>query len=145
MVEATNYPSLKNTVIQDQCFVGLNVAEFFRVFFSDHAPYNFQEFNVKRGDRNITYRTWTPVIFDPSHRLQQNEPLSMRPDAKTTTAPATTTTKTESSLYCDYHSYQTRTLNFQAKTNNGLLGPQQWFVGTCICDDNKNTTMDDGY
>ncbi|GAX20236.1 hypothetical protein FisN_15Lh284 [Fistulifera solaris] len=102
-----NFTDLKHHVVTEREFIGLNVIEFFRVFFGDDAPYSFKEFQKKRGDLDIQYGKWSDEL--------PKGPLSLHPPSTAGDFPFDTTT---------YVSYQTRTLNFKAKTNNSsLLGP----------------------
>jgi hypothetical protein len=102
-----NFTDLKHHVVTDREFIGLNVIEFFSVFFGDDAPYSFKEFQKKRGDLDIQYGKWSDELA--------KGPLSLHPPSTAGDFPFDTTT---------YVSYQTRTLNFKAKTNNSsLLGP----------------------
>jgi hypothetical protein len=110
----SQYPVLPQAVVANQQIVGLNVIECFRVFFANDAPYCFKEFQKKRGDLDISYGPWKARHL-ASHLATQ--PLSMHPDA---------TLVSKRDLLddpMDYYSYQTRVLKFQAKTNNGLMGP----------------------
>ena len=97
------YPPLDFAVIENQALDGLNVVQFFDVFFSDTAPYNFRDFQIQRGDKNVEYGTWKQV--------QDTSMLSMHPAAGR--APAD----------LEYRSWIERELHFQAKTNNTFLGP----------------------
>ncbi|GAX12805.1 hypothetical protein FisN_15Hh284 [Fistulifera solaris] len=102
-----NFTDLKHQVVTDREFIGLNVIEFFHVFFGDDAPYSFKEFQKKRGDLDIQYGSWSDELA--------KGPLSLHPPSTAGDFPFDATT---------YVSYQTRTLNFKAKTNNSnLLGP----------------------
>ena len=104
---ATSFTDLKNHVVTDREFVGLNVIEFVRVFFGDDAPYSFKEFQKKRGDLDIHYGRWSDEVAQG--------PLSLHPPSTAGDFPLETTA---------YLSYRTRTLTFKAKTNNSsLLGP----------------------
>lgn len=104
-----HYPPLKNTVVKDGgALVGLNVLDFFHVFFDDDAPYNFNAFQTKRGDIDIKYGSWEPrppvgsiSMFAPSspEAVKKNFPPDMA-----------------------FRSLQMRTLNFKAKTN-AFFGP----------------------
>jgi hypothetical protein len=51
------FPPLQNVIVSET-LKGLNGLEFFHVFFSDEAPFSFQEFQSKRGDVNIDYPSW---------------------------------------------------------------------------------------
>mmetsp|Transcript_24613 Transcript_24613/g.34734 ORF Transcript_24613/g.34734 Transcript_24613/m.34734 type:complete len:798 (+) Transcript_24613:996-3389(+) len=55
------FPELPNEVVKDVEFPGLSASDFFRVFFSDDAPYNFSEFQKNRGDVDISYGKWASV------------------------------------------------------------------------------------
>lgn len=99
----THFPPLEFPVLQNSNLEGLNVVQFFDVFFSDTAPYNFREFQLQRGDKNVEYGPWTPVANGQA-------PLSMHPAA--VVAPNVTP-----------RSWVERELHFQAKTNNTFLGP----------------------
>lgn len=104
---AANFTDLKHHVVTDRELIGLNVIEFFRVFFGDDAPYSFKEFQKKRGDLDINYGRWSDEVA--------KGPLSLHPPSTAGDFPFDTT---------PYLSYRTRTLNFRAKTNNSsLLGP----------------------
>jgi hypothetical protein len=94
--------------VVDREFVGLNVIQFFNVFYDDNAPYNFVQFQKKRGDKNIQYGPWGTTSATAG-------PLSLHPP---TDAPTDTLTT------MPYTSFQTRRLTFLAKTNtSSLLGP----------------------
>lgn len=54
-----HFPPLENQVVTAE-FPGLNALEFFHVFFSDHAPYSWKEFQQSMGDVEIEFGTWTP-------------------------------------------------------------------------------------
>jgi hypothetical protein len=97
------YPPLKNQVVQDVEMLGLNTVQFFRVFFANAAPYNFLEYQKKRGDIDITYGLWED--------LTNEGPASLHPKA---------TNRLPSDL--GYHSFQERILKFRAKTNS-FIGP----------------------
>jgi hypothetical protein len=99
-----NYPSLKNQVVKDEEMLGLSASQFFKVFFSDDAPYNFLEFQKKRGDIDIEYGAWKDVEWETG-------PISMHAAAK-------------GSLPSDlgHLFFQERTLYFKAKTNS-FFGP----------------------
>ena len=103
----THYPPLEEVVADARQVKGLNVKQFFSVFFSDEAPYNFMQFQKKRGDKDIVYGKWKPIDLD-----EETTTLSMHPHA-------------EKLLPDDleYEQYITRTLEFQAKTNNTFFGP----------------------
>mmetsp|Transcript_23033 Transcript_23033/g.64089 ORF Transcript_23033/g.64089 Transcript_23033/m.64089 type:complete len:752 (-) Transcript_23033:106-2361(-) len=104
-VEA-HYPKLEQVVVETNVLVGLNVKQFFQVFLSDNAPYNFMEFQKHRGDKNINYGSWKPMEVD------NTVPISMHP-----------TTDSTAILDFECQDYLTRTLTFQAKTNNTFFGP----------------------
>ena len=99
-----NYPFLENQLVNMVEFTGLNVVQFFQVFFADNAPYNFAEFQKKRGDKHIEYSKWSELAL-------LDDPVSLHPTAA-------------SNLPSDfeYRSYRGRTLHFEAKTNS-LFGP----------------------
>jgi hypothetical protein len=95
------YPPLTNSVMDKEQFIGLNVVEFFNVFFADDAPYNFLEFQKKRGDTDIVYQPWSDVS------LSRADALSLHPCAFS---------KKQSSAIPHYELYQQRTMYFKAKT-----------------------------
>jgi hypothetical protein len=99
-----HYPSLKNQVVKDEEMLGLSALQLFKVFFSDDAPYNFLEFQKKRGDIDIEYGAWKDVEWETG-------PISMHAAAK-------------GSLPSDlgHLFFQERTLYFKAKTNS-FFGP----------------------
>jgi len=97
------YPLLENSIVNDREFVGLNVIQFFQVFYADHAPYNFMEYQKKRGDIDIKYGAWED--------LSQGGPLSMHPEAPP-----------DFPRDIEYHAYKGRSLSFKAKTNS-FFGP----------------------
>ena len=99
-----HYPSLKNQVVNDEEMLGLSALQLFKVFFSDDAPYNFLEFQKKRGDIDIEYGAWKDVEWETG-------PISMHAAAK-------------GSLPSDlgHLFFQERTLYFKAKTNS-FFGP----------------------
>lgn len=99
----SNYPELKNTVIQDCPIIGLNTVEFFRVFLDDDAPYNFKVFQEKRGDIDIQYGNW-------KHLPESG--LSLIPSKSDNDFPTG----------LEYHSFQGRVLTFKARTNS-FIGP----------------------
>ena len=98
-----HYPVLEYPVLTQQKLEGLNVVQFFDVFLSDSAPYNFREFQVRRGDKNVEYGTWRPV--------QDESTLSMHPLA------------VPFPVGLEYRTWVERELHFKAKTNNSFLGP----------------------
>jgi hypothetical protein len=51
------FPPLQNVIVSET-LKGLNGLEFFHVFFSDEAPFSFEEFQSKRGDVHIDYPSW---------------------------------------------------------------------------------------
>jgi hypothetical protein len=99
-----HYPSLKNQVVKDEEMLGLSAVQFFKVFFNDDAPYNFKEFQKKRGDIDIEYGAWKDVEWETG-------PISMHAAAK-------------GLLPSDlgHLFFQERTLYFKAKTNS-FFGP----------------------
>jgi hypothetical protein len=99
-----HYPPLKNQVVKDEEMLGLSAVQFFKVFFNDDAPYNFLEFQKKRGDIDIEYGSWQDVEWETG-------PISMHQAAK-------------ASLPSDlgHLFFQERTLKFKAKTNS-FFGP----------------------
>lgn len=101
------YPQLKCKSANGLEFKGLNAQEFFDVFFADDAPYTFSEFQKKRKDRKVRYGQW--------EELEGVTQMSLV-DARAIKGPVNT------SLNPNYH-FRERVLNFDAKTNNGLLGP----------------------
>lgn len=101
----THFTPLKHEVVVNEEFVGLNVEEFFQVFFADKAPYHFKEFQKNRGDLGICYKNWEPAPVCGS--------LSLHPPIG---APAFD--------FDVYHSLQQRLVTFRAKTNSSaFLGP----------------------
>jgi VAD1 Analog of StAR-related lipid transfer domain len=116
-VEAT-YPHLDHPILNDQVFYGLSALETFKIFFDDRAPYNFIEFQKKRGDVDITYRPWEPIVPDSedndtnAHRVPCPTPL-FSPRA----APEATVVPPPAVL-----AYQQRVVTFKAKTN-AIFGP----------------------
>lgn len=120
MLIQDHYPPLPNTIVEDQMFTGLNVIEFFQVFFDDNAPFNFMEFQKKRGDLNIHYGTWTameqpPISLHPPMERSNKQSISEQ-DSSTNTIPVIPMN--------DYYAYRQRQLTFHAKTNSsGFLGP----------------------
>lgn len=98
-----HYPKLEQNTIAGYSFVGLNVVQFFIVFFADDAPYNFYEFQRRRGDEDIKYGSWKEV----QHTVQS---LSMHPEA-------------QSKMDDNSYKFFTRKLHFKAKTNNSFIGP----------------------
>lgn len=97
-----HYPPLENEIVNRRGFFGLNVIQFFRVFFADKAPYNFLEFQKKRGDLDIVYGPWKDT--------EASGPLSLMVENKAFPSEL------------EYLSYQGRALTFRAKTNS-FLGP----------------------
>jgi hypothetical protein len=99
-----HYPPLKNQVVKDEKMMGLSAVQFFKVFFNDDAPYNFLEFQKKRGDIDIKYGPWQDLECETG-------PISMHPRAKQL-------------LPSDlgHLFFQERTLKFKAKTNS-FFGP----------------------
>ena len=69
-----HYPSLKFCAEENVDFAGLNALEFFHVFFATDAPYNFQELQKKRKDKDIVYGDW--------RSLGQAKQLSLHPKAQ---------------------------------------------------------------
>lgn len=57
-----HYPPLKNRVVNQVEFHGLNTCEFFQVFFGDDAPYSMKDFQQKRGDVDVSYGLWEDVV-----------------------------------------------------------------------------------
>jgi hypothetical protein len=55
-----HFPPLENQLVTAE-FPGLNALEFFHVFFSDHAPYSWKEFQQSMGDVDIEFGTWNKV------------------------------------------------------------------------------------
>lgn len=101
------FPPLKNTVMEcGGAFVGLNVVDFFKVFFDDDAPYNFQVFQEKRGDFDIHFGSWEPLATDGAISL----------------FPSTSNAFADFPCNIAYRSFQGRTLTFKAKTNS-FFGP----------------------
>ena len=111
----SHYPPLGHAVIEKHEFFGLNVNQFFQVFLADDAPYHYKEFQKKRGDKNIHYGNWKNVHQDNNNDdivTTSTAPLSMHPSADLPFPPE-----------LDCSEFITRTLSFQAKTNNSLFGP----------------------
>ena len=106
----SHYPRLDTLVVERDTFVGLNVIEFFQVFFADNAPYNFLEFQKKRGDIKIQYGPWQDIHSTNDTELAPS-PLSMHPKATP-----------DQNLDVDAYAHQIRTLRFSAKTN-AFFGP----------------------
>jgi VAD1 Analog of StAR-related lipid transfer domain len=96
-------------------FQGLDVLQFFNVFYSDKAPFTYMEFQKKRGDKDIVYGPWK--------ELPPQGPLSMHP----TSTAAASSSSSSNSLFplaeVDYIDFQSRILTFKTKTNNSFLGP----------------------
>lgn len=106
-----HYPDLDcQIVLKSQEFVGLSAVHFFQVFLSDNAPYNWQEFQKKRGDQDIVYENWRNIPEE------DQGPLSMHPHSTAKHG----SPKKSSGKNC--YSYQTRKLRFKAKTNS-FFGP----------------------
>ena len=106
-----HYPPLDHPVIEKHEFMGLSVKHFFEVFLADDAPYNYREFQKKRGDKNIEYGSWSSV-FPKTTDEEILTTLSLHPEA-TGSFPHE----------LEYDEFLTRKLHFQAKTNNSFLGP----------------------
>lgn len=102
------YPKLSHTVFQEGVLSNLNVTEFFEVFLADEAPYHFRVLQEKRGDTNIYYGRWKEC----SKNSIDESPLSFVKDAPPLTPQGAVRPER----------VRTRTLTFQAKTNN-LFGP----------------------
>lgn len=101
---STIYPPMENEILLNVGgFVGIcDVLQFIQVFCSDDAPFNFQAFQEKRGDRNVQYGSWE--TYDAPDQV--------------------------SFLPCDHHCFRspflsllTRQLTFEARTNNNYVGP----------------------
>lgn len=74
------FPQLDTEVVTAD-MPGLNALEFFHVFLSDSAPYNFKEFQETRGDVDIEYGKWAKfndekVSFNPNAVKTSNFPTS---------------------------------------------------------------------
>lgn len=72
-VLSQRFPPLEDEILCNQTFEGLNALEFFNVFLSDDAPFSFREFQLKRGDFDITYGPWTSPTKQDSisfHKMQ---------------------------------------------------------------------------
>jgi hypothetical protein len=111
LLQTHHFPPLAFSVMKTS-LEGLHAPQFFAVFFADAAPYNFQAFQLQRGDKNVRYGLWRNVVTGDDE--QQPQSLSLHPAAATGPAapPASS-----------FQSWQERELHFQAKTNNTLLGP----------------------
>ncbi|KAL7577718.1 hypothetical protein ACA910_015226 [Epithemia clementina (nom. ined.)] len=110
---ASHYPPLDHPVIERHEFFGLNVNHFFQVFLADSAPYNYKEFQNRRGDKNIEYGGWQDVcIVKDEDEEEFMAPLSLHPEAALSFP-----------RELEYNDFFQRTLTFQAKTNNAFLGP----------------------
>jgi hypothetical protein len=104
-----NYPPFNHTVLEHAGpLVGLNASELFQVFFADDAPYSFQVFQEKRGDKDIHYGRWQDLPQQGSLTLVPSSPAC----ASLPTFPSNLSVR----------SWQGRRLSFRAKTNN-FLGP----------------------
>ena len=103
------YPPLAFKNVDNLEFKGLNALEYFDVFLADDAPYTFEEIQKKRQDKNIRYGKWDDLtgVTQPS----------LVAAAATIVSPK----QEEETKY--HHHLKERVLNFDAKTNNGFLGP----------------------
>jgi hypothetical protein len=112
LLQTHHFPPLDVSVMKTS-LEGLHAPQFFAVFFADAAPYNFQAFQLQRGDKNVRYGLWRNVVTTAGD-AQPPQSLSLHPAAATGPAapPASS-----------FQSWQERELHFQAKTNNALLGP----------------------
>jgi len=50
--------ALSVPILNDCAFHGLNAKQFFQIFFSDNAPFSFQDFQEELGDKNVQYHPW---------------------------------------------------------------------------------------
>jgi len=111
-----HYPPLDYPLLdpgEEEPFIGISAVEFFGIFLDDEAPYNFVEFQKKRGDVDICYGAWDDLL-SPDWALQlDGERLSMHPSATTTIKDLATDS---------IHSLRQRIIRFKAKTNS-LFGP----------------------
>jgi hypothetical protein len=78
-----HFPPLENQLVTAE-FPGLNALEFFHVFFSDHAPYSWKEFQQSMGDVDIDFGTWNkleqpPNLSNTFHPYVQMDTLSDYP------------------------------------------------------------------
>ena len=103
------YPPLDKTIVTNHLLLGLNVWEVFEVFFADDAVYHFKEFQKQRGDLQIQYGSWQPDNNNNESSPHANDDHDHHHHH---TAAAATV-----------HHHQHRVLRFQAKTNNGIVGP----------------------
>ena len=49
---------LNDSIIEGKEFYALHARDFFKIFFSDEAPFSYQDFQKRRGDININYGKW---------------------------------------------------------------------------------------
>mmetsp|Transcript_11127 Transcript_11127/g.20828 ORF Transcript_11127/g.20828 Transcript_11127/m.20828 type:complete len:867 (-) Transcript_11127:595-3195(-) len=61
----SHFPPLEHQLVTAE-FPGLNALEFFHVFFSDHAPYSWKEFQQSMGDVDIEFGSWTKLDHPPN-------------------------------------------------------------------------------
>ena len=103
------YPPLAFKNVDNLEFKGLNALEYFDVFLADDAPYTFEEIQKKRQDKNIRYGKW------------ENLTGVTQPSLVAAAATIISPKHEEETKY--HHHLKERVLNFDAKTNNGFLGP----------------------
>jgi hypothetical protein len=103
------YPPLAFKNVNNLEFKGLNALEYFDVFLADDAPYTFEELQKKRQDKNIRYGKWEDLTG------------VTKPSLVSAAATIESPKNEEEPKY--HHHLKQRVLNFDAKTNNGFLGP----------------------
>jgi len=106
-----HYPKLEHPLVDGEKFVRLSVVEFFHIFLDNDAPYNFKEFQKKRGDIDIDYGRWRDLPVDD----KENCPSSLL------STPAANVGQAAAFLQ-NAHSYKERVISFKAKTNS-FFGP----------------------
>lgn len=114
---AQHYPSFDHPLVRDEAFLGLSALEVFAVFFDDHAPYNFVEFQKKRGDVNIVYQPWQPL---PDPPVPFQSPFMTA--AKDSSSDASSHSTVSARLPSPPLLHKQRIVTFRAKTHS-LLGP----------------------
>jgi hypothetical protein len=133
---ATYYPPLDCPIVADQVLHGLSALEFFKVFLDDAAPYNFIQFQKKRGDVDIVYRPWEPIVPGPaevSFRPEEGDGNDNKGQHHLANRPVPTpmfpvnAADRPTSLSLSPHApnamaYQQRIVTFKAKTN-AIFGP----------------------